>query len=397
MLSQALGWHAYAAFVAGDPTAAGAAGEEGRDLADAVGDGFVSRFCRNWGISPGLAMQGDLRGAVAVSRGLIADAEAAADGLNRFLGLLHLTQWLAYQGEVSASRAAAITAIEVSEDLGGAVPGVGYLGLAVAGLAAGDVPAAAAANAAAWWESGMRPEASAIQLWRRAETVLAHGDIAEAGRCADDAVSGTAGWHLMVALATRARVAIAQQLPEHAEHDVHTALRVGAEVQAVLGVPEVLECLARLTGDHRETARLCGAADAIRQRMGAVRFKIHDTDIENTTAASRNSLGDNDFDVVWSEGAALSTAEAIAYAQRGRRERKRPSSGWASLTPTELDVVRLVSEGLGNKDIASRLFISPRTVQTHLTHVYTKLGLASRVQLAQEAARHQGTPGHSRR
>jgi DNA-binding CsgD family transcriptional regulator len=58
------------------------------------------------------------------------------------------------------------------------------------------------------------------------------------------------------------------------------------------------------------------------------------------------------------------------------------------LTPTELDVVRLVSDGLPNKDVAARLFISPRTVQTHLTHVYTKLAVSSRVQLAQEAARH---------
>jgi DNA-binding CsgD family transcriptional regulator len=77
-----------------------------------------------------------------------------------------------------------------------------------------------------------------------------------------------------------------------------------------------------------------------------------------------------------------------AAPHRGRGERKRSTSGRASLTPTERNVVRLVSEGLGNKDIATRLFVSPRTVQTRLTHVYTKLGLTSRVQLVQEAARH---------
>ncbi len=89
----------------------------------------------------------------------------------------------------------------------------------------------------------------------------------------------------------------------------------------------------------------------------------------------------------WAEGAALSPDEAIAYAIRGRGERKRPSTGWNSLTPTELDVVRLVGAGLPNKDIATRLFVSPRTVQSHLRHVYNKLGLTSRVQLAQEVAR----------
>ena len=93
------------------------------------------------------------------------------------------------------------------------------------------------------------------------------------------------------------------------------------------------------------------------------------------------------FESAWAEGSALSTDEAVAYAQRGRGERKRPTNGWGSLTPTERDVVRLVSEGLCNKDIATRLFISPRTVGTHLTHVYTKLGLTTSVQLAQEATR----------
>jgi DNA-binding CsgD family transcriptional regulator len=66
----------------------------------------------------------------------------------------------------------------------------------------------------------------------------------------------------------------------------------------------------------------------------------------------------------------------------------RPTSAWPSLTPTERNVVRLVSKGLANNDIATRLFVSARTVQTHLTHVYTKLWPTSRVQLVQEAARH---------
>ena len=135
--------------------------------------------------------------------------------------------------------------------------------------------------------------------------------------------------------------------------------------------------LASRADSYPEAARLFGAAEAIRQRSGEVRFKLYDDGYEASVASVREALGNNDFDAAWAEGAALSTEEAIAYAQRGRGARKRPSSGWASLTPTELDVVRLLSEGLGNKEIAERLFISPRTVQTHLTHVYAKLGLGA--------------------
>jgi DNA-binding CsgD family transcriptional regulator len=122
--------------------------------------------------------------------------------------------------------------------------------------------------------------------------------------------------------------------------------------------------------------------------MGAVRFKVYDAGYEASLATLRDAMGEKDFESAWAEGAALSTEKAIAYAQRGSGERKRPASGWGALTPAERDVVRLVSEGLGNNDIATRLFVSPRTVQAHLTHVYTKLGLTSRVQLVQEVARH---------
>jgi hypothetical protein len=63
-----------------------------------------------------------------------------------------------------------------------------------------------------------------------------------------------------------------------------------------------------------------------------VRFKIWDAGYEASVATLRDALGEKDFDSAWAEGAALSTEEAIAYAQRSRGERKRPASGWASLT-----------------------------------------------------------------
>jgi DNA-binding CsgD family transcriptional regulator len=49
--------------------------------------------------------------------------------------------------------------------------------------------------------------------------------------------------------------------------------------------------------------------------------------------------------------------------------------------------VRLVATGLRNAEVADRMFISPRTVQTHLSHVFTKLGISSRAELAAEATR----------
>jgi hypothetical protein len=61
-----------------------------------------------------------------------------------------------------------------------------------------------------------------------------------------------------------------------------------------------------------------------------VPYEIYRADNEALVAALRDAMGENDFDAAWAEGAALSTVEAIAYAQRGRGERKRPSTGWAS-------------------------------------------------------------------
>jgi predicted ATPase/class 3 adenylate cyclase/DNA-binding CsgD family transcriptional regulator len=390
-LSQILARQAHMAFVAGQPIEVRATAEEGRQLADVIGDRFESRQCR-WRLSAAQFMQGDLVGAIAELRDLLAAAEADHDEMLRVTILFILPHWLAYHGDAHEARAAADAAIEAAAGLGDLYVGASYIALVVVALAAGDVALAAGAADAAWSHMGDFPEAAAINMTYHAQAALARGDLVAAQRFADEAVAAMTGYWLAYALAIRARVAIARGAPDDAERDAYEALASAVGVRAYLCVPHVLECLAGLAteaGRHAEGARLFGAAEAIRQRTGEVRFQIYQSGYQAKVAELRNAMRDTDFEAAWAEGVALSTDEAIAYAQRGRGERKRPARGWASLTPAELDVVRLIRDGLANNDIAARLFVSPRTVQSHLTHVYTKLGLTSRVQLAQEAARHE--------
>ena len=62
---------------------------------------------------------------------------------------------------------------------------------------------------------------------------------------------------------------------------------------------------------------------------------------------------------------------------------------WASLTASELRIAGFVAKGLINKDIAHQLFVSPHTVDAHLKHIYTKLGIHSRVELTVLAMQHR--------
>jgi DNA-binding CsgD family transcriptional regulator len=298
---------------------------------------------------------------------------------------------LAFRGDTTASRAIAAAAVEQATELGDFVEGFSNAALALAALAAGDVTAAAQASEIAMQRLSQRREFLALYVNPVAEIALARGDLRAARRCADEVVRATSGWNAAMALTARARIAVTQGDFVQAEKDAHGALVCASGSGAYLGVVDTLECLASLAADagsHREAVRLFGSAQAMRDRTGQVRFQIYDVAYESSVIALRDAMGDSEFEATWAAGAALSIAEAIAYAQRGRGERKRPSSGWASVTPTEREVVQLVSDGLANKDIAAKLFISPRTVQTHLSHIFRKLGVASRVQLVQEAARH---------
>jgi DNA-binding CsgD family transcriptional regulator len=67
---------------------------------------------------------------------------------------------------------------------------------------------------------------------------------------------------------------------------------------------------------------------------------------------------------------------------------EKPVKGWAAMTKSELAVAQLVANGLTNRQVAERLFLSPHTVNTHLREVFSKLGVNSRVDLARLATEH---------
>ena len=167
----------------------------------------------------------------------------------------------------------------------------------------------------------------------------------------------------------------------------HEALAIRAEHGLRPAVVESLEALATLgTGTPEQDARLLAAAGAARDALSLPAGS------GDRSATLRAELGEG-FDDAWAAGAALSLDEATAYARRARGSRRRPDHGWASLTPAEREVVPLAVEGLTNPEIGARLFMSRSTVKTHLSHVFAKLGVANRTELAavssQQASRAQ--------
>jgi predicted ATPase/class 3 adenylate cyclase/DNA-binding CsgD family transcriptional regulator len=372
--------------IAGHPKASQMAAEEGLRVAETIGDEFTSRHCRIW-LGVALAWKGAVPQADSVVSGISDQARTVGERLLELFALTCESNSFAFQGDVASSRAKAKEAREVSLAMGGFHEDTMHVVSALTALAAGDGAEAKAACESATTQTVPQRALYIRALTPMTQALLSCGELAAARRWADDTVAMTVGNYQMNALVARAHVALAQGEGDRAERDSHAALALAAETGAFLHVAEALEALARSAPDDH-CARLFGAAAAARTAMGVVRWPVYSIGYDAAVAATREALGQQEFDSAWAEGAALSTEDAIAYARRGRGERKRPATGWESLTPTERDVVRHAAQGLGNKDIAERLFVSPRTVQTHLTHVYAKLGLTSRMQLVREAAHH---------
>lgn len=142
---------------------------------------------------------------------------------------------------------------------------------------------------------------------------------------------------------------------------VEACRRAGAPFDAALACGDAAILLAS-RGQTKEARALAGEARVTFEELGAQRR------LASLAAALR----------------------AFGIRSGSRTSRRRPTTGWESLTPTEEKISVLVAQGLTNQQIADGLFVSRYTVETHIRHVFAKLGVTSRVQLAKDVARHTG-------
>src|SRR5438552_13712772 len=219
------------------------------------------------------------------------------------------------------------------------------------------------------------------------------GDDAQANALIDEALSiveGAGTWMEGSVKDAAARMALARGEREEAARLAGESLAISGRIGNhywMNGTVYALETLGLALDDPQQAARLLAAVDALLAKASHVRAPARRPAYDAATVRLREELGDEAFEAAVAEGGQLSLDAAVEYARRGQGRRRRPSSGWGSLTPTENEVVKLVAQGLSNPKIAERMFISKKTVTTHLTHVFAKLGMSSRAELSAEAAR----------
>jgi predicted ATPase/DNA-binding CsgD family transcriptional regulator len=136
-------------------------------------------------------------------------------------------------------------------------------------------------------------------------------------------------------------------------------------------------------GDYARAAELFGAGDSLWKTLRApVQRGPHYAEIRRSAADTcRQALGDERFEAARQRGMAFSVPEAIAAARNETAEPIAPALS-DPLTKREREIAELVTQGLGNRQIAERLVLGKRTVDSHIEHIFSKLGFTSRAQIA---------------
>ena len=177
------------------------------------------------------------------------------------------------------------------------------------------------------------------------------------------------------------------------------SLAIWDELGTREGVSDSLAGAARLAaagGSLVSATRLLAAAAALFETVDSEARPAERARCARAAAAARATLGDAGFEEAWAAGWALPPEQAAAEAEAVLAAIGTPAvpPGTATgedafgLTPREREVLRLVAQGRSNHEIGEALYISPRTAQTHVTHLLAKLGLPSRTAAAAFAHAH---------
>lgn len=167
------------------------------------------------------------------------------------------------------------------------------------------------------------------------------------------------------------------------------------------GLTLALETLARMAadaGEHERAASLLGSAERVRMESSLTVLQPFRPQHERLVSTAVQGIGQAAFDTAFEHGRAMTIDEGVAFAVEGRQPPKpapaAPSRPQAVLTRRQLEIARLIADDLSNKQIAARLFLSERTVETHITNILNKLGLNSRAQISRWMAGLNGRGDH---
>jgi predicted ATPase/class 3 adenylate cyclase/DNA-binding CsgD family transcriptional regulator len=183
------------------------------------------------------------------------------------------------------------------------------------------------------------------------------------------------------------------------EQSLVVALKSGDKPAITSGLEGVAAAVAA-QGNHAWAAHLWGTAEALREAIGTPLPPVERVPYDRAVEALRTQLGEQAFAAAWAEGRTLSLEQALATP--GQVALPVPTQGERSSSPTlasppsypdgltarEVEVLRIVAQGLTNEQVAERLVISPRTVDTHLTSIYGKIGVSSRTAATRYAIEH---------